>query len=46
MIGAIRRIDRLGRITLPADMRRKLGLYDGTRYCIALEERGGPLSSA
>lgn len=38
MIGAIRRIDRLGRITLPADMRGKLGLYDGTRCCIALEE--------
>ena len=38
MIGAIRRIDRLGRITLPADMRGKLELYDGTRCCIALEE--------
>lgn len=38
MIGAIRRIDRLGRITLPADMRGKLGLYDGTRCSIALED--------
>lgn len=37
MIGAIRRIDGLGRITLPADMRGKLGLYDGTRCSIALE---------
>lgn len=38
MIGAIRRIDGLGRITLPADMRGKLGMYDGTRCSIALKD--------
>lgn len=37
MIGSVRRLDKLGRITLPVEMRTHLGLYEEARVFISMD---------
>lgn len=37
MIGSVRRLDKLGRITIPVEMRTRLGLYEEARVFISMD---------
>jgi len=39
-IGTTRRIDQLGRVVIPAELRRRLGLHDGDLVSVATENGG------
>ena len=39
-IKIFRQIDTLGRLVIPADLRRQYGLYPGDELCFAADDKG------